>query len=266
VESQADFQFDDVFSEAWRKQATAAIERMVAADQENPKLIGYFWTDMPAWDLKVAKQKHGRHWVDFIRGLPDDAPGKQRYEAFLKANEATAATDHDFLLVIAREYYRHIGTETRRLDPDTLVFGERYPGRALDFDVIREAIPYIDVISVQPGAVEYMEKEFDKLYETLEKPIVICDHQCSFATKTHPKTMWVQLDSVEEVKRAHNAYMEKAFSKPYFIGYFRCQYIDRLKGPVLKQGLLNAKGRPYAELVETIAAINGKILSSFGRP
>ena len=76
--------FPDVFSDAWKLKAKAAIERMAKNYLETPNLIGVYWTDMPAWDLKRAKQQSGENWVDAIKRLPSESDGKRHYEKFFK--------------------------------------------------------------------------------------------------------------------------------------------------------------------------------------
>ena len=116
--------FPDVFSDTWKRQARRTIENMLRNYGVGPRLIGIYWTDIPAWDPKQAKRKAGKTWVDAIRELPEGAPGKVRYERFLRENGADAP-DEDFLVLIAREVYSYLGPLTRELAPNTLIFGER---------------------------------------------------------------------------------------------------------------------------------------------
>ena len=168
-------------------------------------------------------------------------------KSFLKKHGENA-TDEKFLVEIAKEVYSYIGPMTKKHFPKTLIFGERYPGRALPLAVLKEALPYIDVISVQPGNVNFPKSEFNKLYSTHGKPIMICDHQVSFKTEKHKVVMWQTLPSVTAVGKAHELYLKEGFSTPYLIGYHRCQYIDRLQHKrgkdILKQGLLQSDGKP----------------------
>ena len=60
--------------------------------------------------------------------------------------EAIPCKDEDFLKIIAKEYYGLIGPETKRLDPDTLIFGERYLSNNHPQKVLDKALPYIDVL------------------------------------------------------------------------------------------------------------------------
>ena len=249
--------FPDVFSKSWKDEARQEIENMVKRFGRNPNLIGIYWTDMPAWDLAMAKRTAGMTWVDAIRALPEESPGRIRYERFLRENGADAS-DEDFLVLIAREVYSFIGPLTRKLAPNTLIFGERYAGRALPWRVIQEALPWIDVVSVQPDASEFPAEIFERLYLETRKPVMICDHQSSFRTPEHANVMWRTLPDIASVAKGHASYLNEGFSTPFLIGYHRCQYIDRYKGgqKILKQGLLQVDGKPYEDLVETVKENN----------
>jgi len=58
-------------------------------------------------------------------------------------------------------------------------------------------------------------------------------------------------------------YMDKAFSTPYLLGYSKCQYIDRVTGRQLKQGLIRANGKPYEEFVDWMRKNNWQIYQQF---
>ncbi len=260
--SDAQFQYPDVFDPAVQKKMKETIQNVVGNQRGNANLIGYYWTDTPQWDLKRARKKRGTDWVSTIRELPKDAPGKKRYEQFVAEG---GATDEAFLRLIARELYRVLGEETRRLAPDTLIFGERYLVGDHPDCVIEEALPYIDVLSIQPGGARFNAAYFDELHRKFKKPIILCDHQSSFPTPDHPKTMWQQMESEEAAGQAYAQYLEDAFEKPYIIGYQRCQYIDRFaENPgVLKQGMLRQNGTPYKTLARLVGEANAEAIERF---
>ncbi|EDM29598.1 hypothetical protein LNTAR_17648 [Lentisphaera araneosa HTCC2155] len=251
-------EFPDVFSSEWKKQSTAILERMKRNYGENSFMIGIYWSDMPSWDLKDTKKVAGRTWVDAIRSLPEGSAGKKEYEKYLK-NRGDAANDQEFLVMIAREVYSHIGPITRKLYPNSLIFGERYAGRSLVYDVIKEALPYIDVISVQPSEEHFNHAKFEQLYKEMKKPIIICDHAVSFKTKDFKKIMWKTVENEEIASQSYLSYLE-AMKLPFMIGYNRCQYIDRFKknkgGGTLKQGLIRDDGTPYEEMVNKLKGLN----------
>ncbi len=299
---EAAFHYSDVFDPAVQDQQRQLIRRMCDSAKANPRLLGYYWTDTPQWDLRKARARRGTDWVSSIRQLGATAPGKQRYIEFLKeryrgniaainarysfaassftelldypfnklelSHPEIYADDQEFLRLIAREHYGVIGEETRRCDPKHLVFGERYLMGDHPDAVIQEALPYIDVLAIQPLGVEFNGALFDRLHRLAGKPILLCDHQCSFATADYPKTMWQQLESEEAVGKAYARFLEGAFAKPYILGFHRCQYIDRFvpyQG-VLKQGLLRENGKPYEALANHIRDANLEQMRRFAQP
>ncbi len=257
-------EFPDVFGDAWKQEARKTIETMVETFDDNPNLIGIYWTDIPYWDFEYTRHAIGRTWVDAIRELPENAPGKIRYERFLHENGADAS-DEDFQVLIAREVYSTIGPITRELAPDTLIFGDRYASWAMPWRVIQEALPWIDVVSVQPIVSEFPAETFERLYRETGKPVMICDHQSSFTTPEHSNIIWNTLPDVASVDRVIATYMDEGFSTSFLIGYNRCQYIDRYmaRRDKLKQGLLQVDGTPYEELVDSVQNHNWRIHEQF---
>ncbi|MEM6631877.1 MAG: hypothetical protein AAF694_19530 [Bacteroidota bacterium] len=256
--------YPDVFSEEWKEEARQILEKTIEEYGITSNLIGIYWTDIPLWDLNQAKRKLGKTWVDAIRELPQHAAGKIKYEQFLSKNGSNAS-DEDFLVLIAREVYSFLGPLTRKLAPNTLIFGERYAGWALPWSVIQEALPYIDVVSIQPPSSAVYPKNFERLYRETGKPIMVCDHNIGFNTPEHSNVMWKTLGNVDSVGLAYERYLKEGFSRPYLLGYNKCQYIDRflVDQKILKQGLLQVDGKPYEELVDWVEKVNWHIHDQF---
>ncbi|MEC7280874.1 MAG: hypothetical protein VXU50_02315, partial [Verrucomicrobiota bacterium] len=166
--SDEQFEYCDVFDPVVQQKMCEVIQYEIGKQAGNSTLIGYYWTDTPQWDLERARKKRGTDWVSTIRELPAGAPGKVRYEQFLADG---GHSDEAFLRLIARELYMVIGEETRRLAPDVLIFGERYLAHDHPDCVIEEALPYIDVLSIQPGGVQFEAVYFDLMHEKFKKPI-----------------------------------------------------------------------------------------------
>lgn len=261
-----DFSYSDIFDPAIQNQILIKIKNMTS-EKDNPNLIGYYWTDTPMWDLEKSKQRFGINWVEYIKQLPLNTPGRIRYEEFKKSCLVSQypAFDEDFLGIIAKEYYQLIGKETRRLDPNHLIFGERYLMDNHPINVIREALPYIDVLSIQPNGHSFNAEYFNEMYNLTKKPIIICDHQCSFPTHQHKNTMWVQLENQEVVANNYGSYIKDAVKKPYIIGYHRCQYIDRYNHSAkkLKQGMVKEDGEAYEPHASIITSENNEVQKIF---
>ena len=152
-------------------------------------VIGYCWTDLGSWPLENPA---GKNWVDFIRNLPPDAPGQKAYQSFIERwdGEGGKARDQAFLRLIAREYFRIIGEAQRKHAPHHLVFGDRFAFNTVDPEVVKEMLPYVDGIAIQPPFHGQFPKEkFDEIHKLTQKPVLICDFAIRFKRwrKGHPQ-------------------------------------------------------------------------------
>ena len=262
------FSYADIFDPKIKKEIVKKIENMTR-EKDNPNLVGYYWTDTPMWDLEKSRKRFGMNWVDFIKNLPEESYGKKRYNQFKRdcLLSQYPAKDDDFLGIIAEEYYGLIGPATRQNDPNTLIFGERYLMDNHPKQVLIAALPFIDVLSIQPNGTRFINKYYDDLYAFTGKPIIICDHQCSFPTHSYKHTMWEQLESQEHVCGAYDEHLIAAASKPYIIGYHRCQYMDRYDEnlEMLKQGMVQQNGVPYEPHATLIKEVNKKVKDLFNK-
>lgn len=299
------YAYPDVFDPAVQHRLREKIEGVCRQHRDDPLLIAYCWTDTPCWDLVRTRALRGTDWVSEVRNLPSDAPGKRRYVAFLRERYQNDAQrlgkayglslpsfdelpasdfrgldrswgivledDEQFLGIIARQFYETIGTAQRQFDPTHLVFGEKYLAGDHPDGVLKAAIPYIDVLSIQPGdgyidvyppSDVFRTAEFDRLHRLTGKPIFVCDHQISFPTPEYPRTTWTQRPNQADAAATTARFMRAAFSQPYTVGYMRCQYIDRWDGRcnALKQGLLREDGSPYEEALTAFRETNHEIM------
>ena len=179
--------------------------------------------------------------------------------------------DEAFLEQIARCFYEVVGTAQRRFDPNHLVLGDRYLAGDAPASVLRAASPWIDVVSVQPGdrytklyppSTYFPERMIEHLHRVTGKPVLICDHAISYPTRDEPRTIFEQMPSQAEAARATDAFLRQALSKPYMLGYLRCQYIDRPAGfgRGLRQGLVDQHGKPRQLLVNTYRHVFSEML------
>jgi hypothetical protein len=251
--------FEDVFDPAFKTRLREKIAAACARTKNNPNCIGYWWTDIPPWPLVPMMNKRDKNWVEFIRDLPATAPGRRRYEAFLKSGGPHQ--DIDFLRLIARELYTDTAAIFEELDPERLIFGERYNTFNVPREVLEEAAKVVDVISVQPYEAKFNAAKYDEWHALTGKPMVISDWNLSFPTPEHKVTMWPQFATPAEAAAAYETYLRAAFAKPYLLGYFKCQYVDQvLPTGMLKEGLLETRQGPVRkEFAERLAAIHHRI-------
>jgi hypothetical protein len=249
------FSFKDVFDPAVLSEMEEMVRDIVQPQRENKKLIGYFLTDIPMWQRK----RHGVDWISFYKALPAGSPGGQVWAEW-KANNSAQKED-DFLAVIARQLYSKGHGFIRKYDTNHLILGDRYHEQVdMPEIVVREALPYIDAISIQPTVREFDPAMYDDVYSKYGKPIYIADHVSSFATDQYPKTMGQKAQDPDSYVGYYTRYVTAALSHPHVVGFNKCQYQDEVApSGILKQGILRRDETPYPT-VDGIRAANRKAL------
>ena len=254
------FGFLDVFDPDVKRSLARQTETMARQNRGNATLIGYCWSDLAAWPLQNST---GTNWVEWIRALPDDAPGQRAYAAFLAArDDGESETDRDraFLRLIAREYFRVLGEATRRADPHHLVFGDRFTFETAVPEVVEEMLPYVDAIAIQPDYQPgFPAGRFVELAERTGKPILICDFAIRFRDGDVPVRGWKLQPGPAEAGRLYADYIRAAAASEHVIGSFWCQPVDAQpsfgRGGV-KQGLLASGLVRRPELNEAMRQLN----------
>ncbi|MEM0969784.1 MAG: hypothetical protein AAGJ31_10570 [Verrucomicrobiota bacterium] len=248
------FGFRDVFDPDFLASLDESIRKIVEPQSENPNLIGYFWTDIGIWE----RERKGENWLGFFRSLPPESPGGRVWAEWKE--EHPEADEHEFLAIIAKQLYAKAHESVRRYDENHLIFGDRWHEVDMPDHVVKESLPYIDAIAIQPTSREFNHQFFESVYENYGKPIYIADHVSSFATEEHPVTMGQAAKDPNTYSAYYERYVTTALSQPYLIGYNKCQYQDQgSPGSMLKQGLLRHNEQPYS-VVDRIAAANRKAL------
>ncbi len=123
----------------------------------DPKLIGYFYTDCPVWI-------HTRPWSKWKGPLFD--PEKLNTESGRRE-----------LTSLAARYYKVTHDAIRRYDRNHLIFGDRYEAMApVSEEVLRAAVPFVDVFSFQHfGPVAKIRADLDRFAKLTGKPVLLAD-------------------------------------------------------------------------------------------
>lgn len=252
------FTFVDIFDPKIQTGFERAVERVCVANRKNPYLIGYFWTDLGAWPLKNPT---GKNWVEFIRELPEDAPGHQAFLKFQRTFKGTAEQrDKAFLRLIAREYFGVFGKANKKYDPDHLIFGDRFALNTFVPEVVEEMLPYVDAIAIQPHfRPKFPKQEFDRIHKMTGKPIIICDFAVRFKDGGKKVRGWKLEENAKIAGEKYTEYVRDAMATPYVIGVFWCNPIDSKPGfskAGIKQGLFDTGLKPRPELNKSIRELN----------
>jgi hypothetical protein len=123
---------------------------------DDPKLIGYFYSDCPTWVHTHRPNLKG----------PLFDPDMLRTELGKKE-----------LFNMATRYYKVTHDAIRRYDPHHLILGDRYEAKApLPDEVLKAAVPYIDVLSFQYFAGhEAICPDFQRWHELTGLPVLLAD-------------------------------------------------------------------------------------------
>ncbi len=243
-------EWPDVFSEAFTERADAEARKVCAKHKNNPKLLGYYFTDEAAWMgfFRGVKEENKwwfyfSPWVDYLRRQPADTPGKQAWISLLKEIYASpreaantygiGADDWDtlsdttdwpkpdntphtvrdsnrMLTLIAEQWYAKLNKAVRKYDPHHLIFGDKHYNDTPDW--LHPILKkYVDVISIQRyGSVEAFKGRFDEIHRNTGKPIIIGDGSADYAPHMKPSMRGDILTHVYDEERMGEGYLRYA--------------------------------------------------------
>ncbi len=296
---QEGFAFEDVFDPAFARDLDRRVAEATRPYRDNPFLVGYYLADLPLWgrraDLSRDERQRGASWISFFRGLPADAPGKRVYLDFLAERytdrekdfrdiypiaqvdsgeaveidfsrvdpDQSAPDDEAFQGLIADRLYALTLEAFARHAPNHLVLGERFAGYRADFlPVLEAASRHFPVVAIQKTG-EFDRAFHEEIYRLSGRPVISVDHVFSFPTRTILRTRGHQVGSEAEAAELYRRYLTEAMAQPWFVGYHRCQLVDRVRipgdPPAFKQGLIRSDGSPYELLTRAIRETNEEV-------
>ncbi len=252
--------FVDIFDPAEQAKLEAGVKfTCFRSRADSFNIIGHCWTDLGSWPLENPS---GTNWVEFTRNLSDDAPGKRAWQKFLSTWEGDddTARDQAFLKLIAREYFRVVGEATRTYAPGQLIFGDRFGFNTFDNDVVKEMLPYVDAIAIQPPFQGgFPKQKFDEIHEFTGKPIILCDFAVRFKDGDKDIRSWKPAANSVDAGKQYAEYIRAALDTNYIIGVFWCNPVDTPKGfnnPGVKQGFFGEGMSPRPGLADAVKEIN----------
>ena len=251
--------FVDIFDPAEQSKLEAGVKLSAIKSRNNPNCIGYTWTDLGSWPLENPSETN---WVEYIRSLPEGAPGQMAYEKFLTTweGEDETARDLGFLQLIAREYFRVVGEANRKYAPDQLVFGDRFAFNTIIPEVLEEMLPYVDAIAIQPPFQGgFPKEEYEKIHAMTGKPILLCDFAVRFKDGDKDIKSWKPAADSVEAGQQYADYIRAALETDYIIGSFWCNPVDTPKGfnkPGVKQGFFGEDMSLRPGLADAVKAVN----------
>lgn len=147
----------DITSRAFAEWCDYVARDRCARFKDDPKLVGYFFTDCPTW----IHSSEGNSWK-----APLLDPELEKTESGRKKIFETATI-----------YYKTIVEAIRRYDPNHLICGDRYEANApISESVLRAAMPYVDIFSFQCfGTVDNIYRKLSRWGSFLKRPVLLAD-------------------------------------------------------------------------------------------
>ena len=119
----------DFFSQEFEDWCDYVARDSCARMADDPKLIGYFYSDCPTWIHTNYPKLKGPLFAPEL--LKSESGKKQLFD-------------------MATQYYKVTHDSIRRYDQNHLILGDRYEAKVpLPEEVLKAAVPYIDVLSFQ---------------------------------------------------------------------------------------------------------------------
>lgn len=224
---EAETKHPDFFSKDFEDWCDYVARAHCARFADDPKLIGYFYIDCPTWVHTRRENKWKGPLFD-----PDDL----KTEAGRKR-----------LVEMAGCYYKVTHDAIRRYDANHLILGDRYEVRApLPVEVVRAAVPYIDVISFQHFAppekivanLAFWRGQFDL-------PMLVAD--CCHSVRLPNGYSGHDVDRYRQTLRLLR-------EDPSCLGYHLCGAY--MANRVRKRGLRNERDDVDPDLIKGIAQAN----------
>jgi hypothetical protein len=175
----------DVFSDHFASFLTTRVEEVVGEHRESRKLLGYYITDIPDWELpKYARKQEDEYvmifpWLNALMKLGVTSPGKQRWIEHLKSRYENA---EDAAKVWGLPISPTYGTSWEKLARSQQWFEPKDQGTAHDdmlsfmpqiadqwYRLHHEAIRKLDKNHLIFGDKNMVEIENDFLIESLKK-------------------------------------------------------------------------------------------------
>ena len=230
--------FPDVYSEEFDAYCEYLARSVCTDHAEDPKLVGYFLVDMPAWNPHPTGQDFPQ-----LHGLDERERNIKLYD-------------------IAFRYYETISKHIRARDPNHLILGDRYNGNAsVPTPVLAAMKFFVDVLSVAfsstPDGKSHaaFREDLRTWHEYTAKAVMLADvgNWCNTAT------IGQAIRGLEDQAARGQDYVETitgVLAEPWFVGWHCAGYIEN---PARGYGLKDSSDEPYHDFVRPVRELNESV-------
>jgi hypothetical protein len=222
----------------WREYLSRSI---CSVHKDSEMCVGYFFVDIPGW----ARHQSG---ADFL-GLESLGDGERE------------AKIGDF----AKQYYKTICAAVKAVDPNHLIFGDRFNGNKGIPDGVLDAMKdHVDVLSVQYfcepskdskiGMVEDLKGWSERCGR---KPVLVADIGNWCATEMNPK----RKSGLRLQKERGEDYIESGrllLEQPWCIDWHWCGYIENRGGR--GWGIIDPYDEPYTDMTVMMKSCHKEVM------
>ena len=240
----------DVYAPDYRTKLDEALKTSVSRYKDNPRLIGYFVGNEPAWLGEEARL------CDIIlKG--EDKPIKTELKKFLEKGD-TPELRKEFIFNTFRLFLTSVKEAQKKYDPNHLNLGIRFGNiRNIDEELLKICKESFDVLSFNCYDLYPKKEMMDRALSITDLPMIIGEYHFGTVNRGMAQSLW-QVDSQEERGVAYRYYTEQGYSHPGLIGTAYFQWGDqdltgrRNDGENYNCGLVDVTDRPYKYQVEAM--------------
>jgi hypothetical protein len=291
--------FPDVFSDRFQEAAEQAAAEQCAPRADDPNLLGYFTDNELDWN----GWRRGTPLFDYFLAKEATAPGKralvvqlqERYEGSVAelnaawdvdltgfdgllqmpaldpgpdADAESVAADKDaFLRLVAETYFETCERAIRAADPNHMILGVRFAGRAEPI-VVAACGHHVDILSFNNYSYEAPAERMLPIFQATLRPIMITEWSFKAMDSGLPNSKGAAIPVHTQSDRAdgYERYVEGALGLPYVVGLHWFQYIDQpilgraLDGENSNYGVVDVNDEPYFTLVERMRVVNEQVI------
>jgi hypothetical protein len=228
--------YPDVFSAEF-EQWVDYVARSYCVDMaDDPKLIGYFYADCPAWT---------------------DAERSGAWAAHLDLSTQEGVRE---MKRIADRYYSLLHEAIRRYDVHHLILGDRYDGKPGIPDWLLAAMrPTVDVLAIQYYAPwADVADDLARWHAVCDVPILLADSAFLAPTELLHVSERARVYVPDQAARgdAYQRFAANAYARPYVVGWHWCAYIENR---ARRSGIVNYWDEPYHDLVTRMRDLNARV-------